>query len=293
MKILYDMGISDLERLDGFHNEVYLGRYNNKKIVVRVSKSKRRNINHVLSEMRFLDSLHEDVNRVKPFYISGRSVVEKGDRVIAFFEYVEGPKWNELEHNDEIIFEAGRQLARIHKSSFECNICFMREDYKKHNDIHLFQKNYPDKEFEKEYNDVIDLIESTTNNKDYFLIHGDYLFSNIIYNEGLTIIDFDDCEYGYYLYDIAVYMFYYLLGGNPNDMNIPLNRERFKVFIKGYRSVRDIEHLDLEDLNPYFRLRQLKLMGTIAEYQGENMGEWQKRFVSSSLSRIKSKKDFV
>ena len=58
------------------------------------------------------------------------------------------------------------------------------------------------------------------------------------------------------------------------------------------KSIREIGELKLHDLNPFFRLRQLKLMGTIAEYQGENMGEWQKKFISSSLDRIKNKKDF-
>lgn len=246
-----------------------------------------------MGEMKFLEILHKDVNVIEPYYISGKSVFEKGDRVISLFKYIKGQKWHELEHSDEIIYEAGRQLALIHKLSSECDISFMRDEYKEHNDIHLFHKNYPDKEFKKEYIEVISLIKAFSKREDYFLIHGDFLFSNIIYNQDLTIIDFDDCEYGYYQYDIAVYMFYYLLGGNPLDINIPLNRKRFEIFIKGYRSIREIEQLSLEDLNPFFRLRQLKLMGTISEYQGKNMGEWQKQFISSSLDRIKNKKNFV
>ena len=292
MDIIVDLGISNLKRLDGFHNEVYLGKYSDEQIIIRVSKSKRRNKEYILAEIQFLESLKETVNTIQPFYISGNSVFERDDLTITLFKFINGPKWNELEHDDEIIYQAGMQLALIHKTSSECDFLFKRDDYKEHNDIRLFLKNYADEEYLEEYSEVVSLIESITKRDDYFLIHGDFLFSNIIYNEGLTIIDFDDCEYGYYLYDIAVYMFYYLLGGNPLDMNIPLNIERINVFLKGYKSIREIGELKLHDLNPFFRLRQLKLIGTITEYQGENMGEWQKKFISSSLDRIKNKKDF-
>lgn len=288
-----EIEIVDLRKLDGFHNEVFIGRYDNIQVVVRVSKSKRRTIDYILSEIKFLQLLRHKVNVVEPLYISGTSVFEQDDKVISLFKYVEGPKWHELEHTDAIIYQAGKQLALIHKISSESEVIYNRYDYKEHNDIKLYLKNFSGAEFIEEYNEVISLIESISKKENYFLIHGDYLFSNIIYNDGLTIIDFDDCEYGYYIYDIAVYMFYYLLGGNPLDMNIPLNRERFKTFMNGYKSVRDVDNLKFEDLNPFFRLRQMKLMGTIAEYQGESIGEWQKKFISSSLDRIKMRKDFV
>ncbi|MGS0973172.1 MAG: phosphotransferase enzyme family protein [Candidatus Izemoplasmataceae bacterium] len=157
----------------------------------------------------------------------------------------------------------------------------------------MFLKNHKGKEFVREYVDVLESIERITKQQDYFLIHGDYLFSNIIYNTDLTVIDFDDCEYGYYQYDIAVYMFYYLLGGNPLEMNLSVNKKRFELFMNGYRSIRKIDYIELEDLNPFFRLRQMKLLGTITEYQGDDMGEWQKKFVDSSIKRIREGKNFI
>lgn len=292
VSLLHELGIMNLVKLDGFHNEVYLGEYDGEKLIIRISKSQRRSKEYVLAEVAFIESLQNYVQCVEPFILLGSSVFEEGDQVIALFKFVEGPRWNQLEHTDDIIYQAGKQLALIHKTSSQSKQKFMRDDYKKHNDLQLYLKNFKDEIFVKEYEEVLSVIDSY-NNEEYFLIHGDYLYSNMIYNTRLTIIDFDDCEYGYSFYDFAVYMFYYLLGGNPSEMDIKGNRKRFEVFLEGYQSERKIELKSLEDLNPFFRLRQMKLMGTITEYSGEKMGIWQKRFIETAIDRIKNKKNFI
>lgn len=293
MEYLNKLGFTNIESLSGFHNEVYIGNIEDSKVIIRVSRSERRSKELVLSEMKFINELNKNMNVIEPFLLDGKSIFEYEDKVITLFKYVEGYKWNELEHTLDIIYNAGKKLALIHDISCKGDIKYSRPDYKEHNDLKLFLKNYTDKVYIDEYNETINEIEKNNNKDNYFLIHGDYLYSNLIYGDDLTVIDFDDCEYGYYQYDIAVYMFYYLLGGDPSNMDIDSNKERFEYFIKGYKEIRNTNINTLEDLNPFFRLRQMKLLGTIAEYSKGKLGIWQEKYVSSSLERISGKKKFI
>ncbi len=293
MKLLIDMGFGNLEKLNGFHNEVFLGTLNNEKVIIRVSREGKKTYEEVMSEIRFIEEVSHNVNVTEPYYVDEKCVFKKGDRVVTLFKYIEGSNWRECEHTDSIIYKAGVNLAKIHDTSVNIKSIYNRKDFKKHNDIELFLSNFQEEKYKYEYVETIKEIERTANESDYFLIHGDYLFSNIIYNDELTVIDFDDCEYGYYQYDIAVYMFYYLLGGNPENMDMKLNRNRLKIFLEGYNTIRETNIKCLEDLNPFFRLRQLKLLGTIAEYSKGKLGEWQKSYVEVSLDRINGDKPFV
>lgn len=76
------------------------------------------------------------------------------------------------------------------------------------------------------------------------LIHSDLSFGNVLFRAGQAVpIDFDDCGFGYYLYDIAV-----LLAG-------PYGRPGFRkiadALLKGYREVRSLSN-DMEEYIPTF-----------------------------------------
>lgn len=74
------------------------------------------------------------------------------------------------------------------------------------------------------------------------LIHADLSFGNVLFRPGHAIaIDFGDCGFGYYLYDIAV-----ILAG---PYGRPGFQERSDAFLKGYREVRSLS-MDLEAYIP-------------------------------------------
>src|SRR5215208_7215361 len=65
------------------------------------------------------------------------------------------------------------------------------------------------------------------------LIHGDLHQENYLFDRGqVRTIDFDDCGYGHYLYDLAVTLF----NVRSRD-DTPLLRQSF---LAGYRSVRPL-----------------------------------------------------
>ena len=74
------------------------------------------------------------------------------------------------------------------------------------------------------------------------LIHADLSFGNVLFRPGHAIaIDFGDCGFGYYLYDVAV-----ILAG---PYGRPGFQERSDAFLKGYREVRSLS-MDLEEYIP-------------------------------------------
>jgi len=85
------------------------------------------------------------------------------------------------------------------------------------------------------------------------LIHGDLHQGNYFFHNGqVRAIDFDDCGYGYYLYDIAVTL---------SEVNWRKDTpELRKGFLQGYRSVRDLPSEHESYLDTLITFRDLQLM---------------------------------
>jgi Ser/Thr protein kinase RdoA (MazF antagonist) len=86
------------------------------------------------------------------------------------------------------------------------------------------------------------------------LIHGDFHQENYFFHQGqVRAIDFDDCGYGHYLYDLAVTLFNLSEHENKSELK--------KSLLEGYRSVRPLsrEHEHYLDLFLYLRELQMTL----------------------------------
>lgn len=85
------------------------------------------------------------------------------------------------------------------------------------------------------------------------LIHADLHQENYFFHRGqVRAIDFDDCGYGHYLYDIAVTL---------SEVNWRKNTpELRKGFLKGYRSLRDLSSEHEGYLDTFITFRDLQLM---------------------------------
>ncbi|MEC9484882.1 MAG: phosphotransferase [Candidatus Izemoplasma sp.] len=211
---LKQLDITDIQELPGFHNDVYQAKHHDKKIVIRVTKiNDRRTQRELLAELAFIEMCdNKNIPVGMPYYINNQAIHEHEDYFYVFFGLVEGLAWHQYTHDDTTYYTAGKYLAKIHQVSYESDH-LARQHFTEHPDIKLIKDLDPlAKKTLKHTLNSIETWHKTPRN--YGIIHGDYVFSNMIYHEskGLTIIDFDDIEYGFYLYDIAVYLFYYLLG---------------------------------------------------------------------------------
>ncbi len=296
LAFLESLEITDITSLNGFHNTIYKGNHHNQNIMIRVTPvGKRRTKEMLEAEKTFLLACHNNNIPVGlPYTINQQSVIENDGLYYIFFQYVDGGQWHEYTHDETTYYTAGKYLALIHQTSLNLPK-ISRETYTDHPDITLL--NELDDLYKKTLDTTLEELDKWPKTKtNYGLIHGDYLFSNMIYHEDgdLTIIDFDDIEYGYYLYDIAVYLFYYLLGGNPSEIDKESNITLFKQFMSGYESVSNDITFDMRQLQTLFRLRQLKLLATIKTvFNEDTLGPWQKSYLKKTDTDFLENRPFV
>jgi Ser/Thr protein kinase RdoA (MazF antagonist) len=88
----------------------------------------------------------------------------------------------------------------------------------------------------------------------YGLVHADFVPDNLLEHRGqIVVIDFDDGGYGWYLWELATAVFWYL--GTPHYT------ETLEGYIEGYRTVRRLPDSELELLPTFLLLRALVYMG--------------------------------
>ena len=91
------------------------------------------------------------------------------------------------------------------------------------------------------------------------LIHADLRLANILIHRGETrVIDFDDCGYGWYLYDLATAL--WTLEERPDFEDL------IAVWLQGYRQVLPFSEADEAEIMTFCMLRRLTVIGWIASH---------------------------
>jgi len=91
------------------------------------------------------------------------------------------------------------------------------------------------------------------------LIHADMRLANLLEDEtGTRLIDFDDCGWGWFLYDFAAAISFI-----EDDPRIPALKE---AWICGYRSVRDLSAEEEYEIDTFVMLRRMALLAWIGSH---------------------------
>jgi Ser/Thr protein kinase RdoA (MazF antagonist) len=96
----------------------------------------------------------------------------------------------------------------------------------------------------------------------YGLIHQDAHTGNLFLTEDgrITLFDFDDCCYGWYIYDIAMVLFYGVMW-QPDP--VAFTGYFMSHFLCGYRSQNDLDPAWLVELPAFLKLREIDLYAVI------------------------------
>ena len=99
--------------------------------------------------------------------------------------------------------------------------------------------------------------------ENYGLIHADFLPENILVHDGeLSLIDFDDCGFGWYLFEMATSLF--------PQINQPFFDDLVAAYTEGYRSERKMSDADLEAFPAFLMIRGFTYLGWL-HTRGDNM----------------------
>jgi Ser/Thr protein kinase RdoA (MazF antagonist) len=190
----------------------------------------RKRLEWIKSELVWLASVHRNTSLSVPqpiFSTAGKplvitSVEGLSDPVVcSLFQWIEGDFEQVETLSVQRVREIGRFLARLHQyaMTFDPPTGFIRPRLDEHG-ISSSESAYEPgagavlftdedfRTFQQVENRVRNVMrELTISQKTFGLIHADFLMKNILFKgEEVCAIDFDECSWGYYLYDLAPLM---------------------------------------------------------------------------------------
>lgn len=223
----YGLSKTQVEPIMYVNNAVFVVHSGNQKYALRLHRRGLKRHEWIESEMRWLDAIKRDTGLCVPrpvHTLNGDFIalaeVEGMDELLncTLLSWAEGKFYKTSELSLEQIRCLGAFLANLHQYSVtfqpEGEFQLPRLDWEG-----LFGINSPyhsgenEKIFTPEQNAVFDavaarardVIEKLGETRENFgLIHADFIAKNYLFNgDTVCAIDFDDCAFGYYLYDLA------------------------------------------------------------------------------------------
>ena len=98
------------------------------------------------------------------------------------------------------------------------------------------------------------------------LIHGDLRLANLLVDGGtVKVIDFDDCGFGWFMYDAATPVSFY-----EHEPQVPDLLEAWKT---GYRRVNDLSREDENEIATFIMLRRLLLVAWIGSHSETDLAK--------------------
>lgn len=168
-----------------------------------------------LEEVSWTNALYREGVGVAPAIPSCRGQIVElmppKDIIVVVYKAAPGIHLPRAEWNAEVLAELGRQIGRMHRitQSYEANHPLHHLGDWHDQEEYNFAKYIPAEETAIRAiaaNVLAEVKKLPRERATYGLIHGDLWLENILVDRGssLTMIDFQDCEKHYYMYDMAV-----------------------------------------------------------------------------------------
>lgn len=280
----------------GGHNDVYLIKGCDS-FALRVTPVSHRNVREIESELHFMLYLKENgVPLAKPLRgKDGAHCYQRGDTVISAFEMAAGEDfWGRTEYPARLM-AIGSALGKIHRLSKAYMPAGVQPRRQWDENPHLVKASAIFRDYDKRLSEAYEaymgrMTQLRKDGDSYGLIHGDYLLSNYYFDQSnITVFDFDECEYSWFVSDIAVCMLYYLVGGDPKSIKRRTKeaQEWFSLIIRGYLSENNIAIDQIENMDLFLRMQEYNLLSYNLERKSEGFSKWQRDLVDEILHRIR------
>lgn len=292
----FDLDKSKTREVDAFENFVYISEKGFKKYILRVSHTIRRTKNQMLSELEFLLYLQRNkLNVPRAFKSRNNNLVEEvsseeGSFLACLFECIDGSIPTEALRNEELFYKMGMYMGNFHNLS-------MKYNEEKVDRLDFFDVTTPLFDWIPKEDTKIKQIAKNTlekirkipqTKKNYGLIHADFHFGNFLLRENeIVLFDFDDCQYSWFIHDIAMSLFYYLPINERNSSTREVGHHFLKQYLRGYRTIIPLEKEMLVFIEDFMKCRELELYGLIhRSFDMNALPEWPKNFMLGRKEKI-------
>lgn len=301
----YGIADNQLRPLKAFESFIYEFARGPHAYILRLSHSLRRSEALIQGEVDWINDLADggvSVARAVPSE-SGRLVEVVDDRqggqflATAFVKAPGKPPWDLW--SPALYERYGRLLGSIHARTrhyHPANPAWVRPAW---NDprMEFVERYLPASEVgaRRAYQAVLDHLASLPrDNTSYGLIHQDAHGSNFLVDETgtLTLFDFDDCVYSWFVNDIAIALFYTV---QDADDWPAFTREFMTHFWRGYRQAYALDPRWLREIPVFLKLRELELYAVVhRDFDVSAIDHvWIARFMRERKQRIEQGAPFI
>ena len=128
----------------------------------------------------------------------------------------------------------------------------------------------------------------------YGMIHQDAHGSNFFVDDSgrITMFDFDECAYGWFINDIAIALFYIVM--DADDWSA-FTSEFMAHFLRGYRQAYPLDPKWLREIPNFLKLREIELYAVMhRDYDVSNISHWwDARFMQNRKYKIEHDVPFI
>jgi Ser/Thr protein kinase RdoA (MazF antagonist) len=302
----YCIEADHLRILDGFESFIYQYDCDEKAYILRIGHSLRRSENLIRGEVDWINYLYQGGATVAKaiLTINGDLVAPVADGqggyfLATAFEKAPGKPPSKEQWGATLFERYGSLIGRMHaltKSYNPANPAWKRPEW---DDPEMLEAEIwlPDSEslvLEKYLNLKSYLGSLPKSIESYGLIHQDAHADNFfVDDEGMiTLFDFDDCSYSWFMNDIAIVLFYIALGAEDQ---VAFTRDFMTHFLKGYRAENQLDEEWLREIPSFLKLREIDLYAVIhRSFDVENIKDpWVAMYMYDRKTHIENDVPFI
>ncbi|EJR02120.1 phosphotransferase enzyme family protein [Bacillus cereus] len=292
--------------LGDFENYIFKAKdKNDEDYVLRLTHSSHRSKKEVEAELDFLRYVAEHGAKVAgPLNSISQNLVEEigaEDGTFFFaslFTYAKGEqvKGDESPYWGDAYFEAwGKAIGQLHRLTMNYPITDYRDTWEE--DESAIVNELEDEKVKEIAAILIDEIKALPIERETFgLMHGDIHPGNFHYDgKELTIFDFDDAAYNYFIHDLAMVLYYSVLFTPWTlEKKTEFARKQLQVLRKGYEYEHRLADSWYGSLPLFLRLRDIGLYGTLQKkFKGKDMPDHFRELAEQLYERIIKKEAIV
>ncbi|HUV27440.1 MAG TPA: phosphotransferase [Anaerolineales bacterium] len=295
-----------IQILDGFESFIYEFDRDNKSYILRIGHSLRRSENLMRGEIDWINYLHQGGAGVSQAIVS-----EAGDLVIRIddgfgecflataFEKACGSPPRKDDLGTGFYENYGRLLGKIHaltKTYLPAEPAWKRMEWDgpEMSEIQALSQESESVIIDK-YTDLKRNLDALPKSREsYGLIHQDAHLGNLFVDEmgAITLFDFDDCTYSWFMNDIAIVLFYIALG---QEDQAAFTKEFMTRFLRGYRLENQMKEEWLVQIPSFLKLREIDLYAVIhRSFDVDNLDDpWVANYMRDRKTRIENGVPFI
>jgi Ser/Thr protein kinase RdoA (MazF antagonist) len=297
----YDIEAGQVRRLDGFESFIYEYARGDQEYILRLGHSLRRSPGLIAGEVDWINYLADGgVPAARGVASAANKLVEaiddgqEGFFLATSFEKAPGGHIRPEAWNHDFFERYGRLIGRMHALSREYRP--PRPSWKRPawNDPVMFDLKpwIPAAEtlVMEKWLALETYLESLPEDEaGYGLIHQDAHPGNFFVDESgqMVLFDFDDCLYGWFAADIAIVLFYAIMG----EKDWPAFTHSFMTrFLTGYAQESQLSPDWLAEIPYFLKLREIELYAVIhRSFDVQNLDDpWVSRYMDGRRERIEA-----